>query len=187
MAFVRNIFAWALATVLDSPRTLGHKVGKRGKLCSLAVEYMDGLFNKSFCRSLDAKARLLLPPEYKTIFAEENEAGSFVLAHKDTYLVAYRPSQWQAIQEALLSVRNPSPNMNIFMAKFLGLAETVTPDQQGRVRIPQPLLRAAGITKDVQLVGMLRTFHIWDQALFDAAQPADITSELAAQGITVPF
>ena len=129
----------------------------------------------------------MLPPEYKAILAEESETSAFVLAHKDSYLVAYRPSQWQAIQQALLSVRNPSPNMNIFMAKFLGLAETLMPDMQGRVRIPQPLLRAAGIAKDVQLVGMLRTFQIWDQAQFDAAHPLDISAELAAQGIAIPF
>lgn len=148
---------------------------------------MKNLFAKSFCRSLDAKGRLLLPPEYKEVLRQENTAGSFVLTGRDGYLVGYRPAQWQDIENALLNITNPSPNLNIFLAKFLGRAEELTPDGQGRVRIPQPLLREAGLTKDVQIVGMLRTFQIWDQGRFDAMQAQDISGELATLGIQLPL
>lgn len=151
------------------------------------METVENLFTKSFCRSVDAKGRLLLPPEYREVLARDSAAGSFVLTGRDGYLVGYRIGQWREIEAALLKIVNPSPNLNIFLAKFLGRAEELAPDAQGRVRISQPLLREAGLTRDVQLVGMLRTFQIWDQARFDAMQAGDISAELAAQGISVPF
>ena len=155
-------------------------------MCQL-VGSVKNLFAKSFCRSLDPKGRLLLPPEYRDVLTQENASGSFVLTGRDGYLVGYRPEQWREIENALLKITNPSANLNIFLAKFLGRAEELTPDGQGRVRIPQPLLREAALTKDVQIVGMLRTFQIWDQSRFDAMQAQDVSGELATLGIQLPL
>ena len=57
------------------------------------------------------------------------------------------------------------------------------PDAQGRVRIPQPLMREAGLCKDVVLVGMYDKFEIWDQGRLDAIELTDVSAELAASGI----
>ena len=59
------------------------------------------------------------------------------------------------------------------------------PDAQGRVRIPQSLMREAGLQKDVMLVGMLSKFEIWDQTRFDALTLEDVSDELAASGVTI--
>ena len=40
--------------------------------------------------------------------------------------------------------------------------------RRGRIRIPQPLMRAAALGKDVVLVGMADKFEMRDQARFDA-------------------
>lgn len=148
---------------------------------------MKSLFTKSFCRSLDSKGRILLPAEYRDILMQESSSASFVLTGRDGYLVGYLPSQWSDIETAFLKITNPSKNLNLFMAKFLGRAEEISPDSQGRVRIPQPLMHEASLQKDVQLVGMLRTFQIWDQARFDSLQAGDVSEELASLGIHVPF
>ena len=67
----------------------------------------------------------------------------------------------------------------------MGLAQEMLPDAQGRVRIPQSLMREAGLQKDVMLVGMLSKFEIWDQTRFDALTLEDVSDELAASGVTI--
>ena len=67
----------------------------------------------------------------------------------------------------------------------MGLAQELAPDPQGRVRIPQSLMREAGLQKDVMLVGMLNKFEIWDQNRFDALQLEDVSEELAASGVDI--
>ena len=41
-------------------------------------------------------------------------------------------------------------------------------------------MRAAGLQKDVVLVGMADKFEIWDQACFDALLVEDVSDEVAA-------
>jgi MraZ protein len=36
-------------------------------------------------------------------------------------------------------------------------------DKQGRITLPQNLIKWAGITKDVVVVGVLNRFEIWDE------------------------
>ena len=65
-----------------------------------------------------------------------------------------------------------------------GVSECL-PDAQGRVRIPQVLMREAGLHKDAMLVGMLNKFEIWDQERFNALQLEDVSDELSGLGITL--
>ncbi|WP_297159188.1 16S rRNA (cytosine(1402)-N(4))-methyltransferase [uncultured Desulfovibrio sp.] len=82
--------------------------------------------------------------------------------------------------EKLNSVPLPSMKLSHVKTKLLGLAQRMVPDAQGRIRIPQPLMRAAGLQKDVVLVGMADKFEIWDQARFDALLVEDVSDEVAA-------
>ena len=74
--------------------------------------------------------------------------------------------------------------LSLFKSKVIGLAQFVTPDGQGRIRIPQPLLREAGLEKDGVLLGMYDKFEIWDQSRFEAlSTDVDISEELDASQI----
>lgn len=151
---------------------------------------MKKLFTKSLSRSLDPKGRLMLPPEYREALCAgpadgEESAGAFWLTAFYGRLVAYLPEDWNAVTEQLSRIRIPSPRLSHFKTKVMGLAQELTPDPQGRVRIPQSLMREAGLQKDVMLVGMLNKFEIWDQNRFDALQLEDVSEELAASGVDI--
>ena len=143
------------------------------------------LFRKSQNRSLDPKGRLMLPVEYREAILSCTPEGTFVITGFYGRLVAYILSDWEKNVEQLSRVKNPSMKLSRFMSKVLGLAEEVTPDAQGRVRIPQPLMREAGLAKDVVLVGMGRKFEIWDQERFEALELEDVSDELASGGIDI--
>ena len=146
---------------------------------------MEKLFTRSQQRSLDAKGRLMLPPEYREGLARNNEQGSFWLTCYYGRLVAYLPSSWDNFVEKLNNIGNPSLNIVRFKFKVMGLAEELSCDHQGRVRIPQPLITAAGLKKDVMLVGMFDRFEIWDLEAFNAIVPEDVSGELAEKGISL--
>lgn len=143
------------------------------------------IFRKSHYRSLDPKGRLMLPPEYREALASSSATGSFVLTGYQGKIVAYTPDDWEKTLEQFSQARKLSLSASRFRSKFLGLAEEVTLDAQGRVRISQPLMREAGIAKDVVLVGVLRNFEIWDQTRFEHLEPEDVSEELAASGIDI--
>lgn len=143
------------------------------------------LFRKSHSRSLDAKGRLVLPPEYREALAALTPDARFVVTGFQGKLVAYTIEDWEKNLEQFARLRQPSLKVSRFRSKILGLAEEMTPDAQGRVRLSQPLLREAGLSKDVVLVGIERTFEIWDQARFDELETEDVSEELAASGLDI--
>ena len=146
---------------------------------------MEKLFTRSQQRSLDVKGRLMLPPEYREGLARNNEQGSFWLTCYYGRLVAYLPGSWDDFVEKLNNIGNPSLNIVRVKSKVMGLAEELSCDHQGRVRIPQPLITAAGLKKDVMLVGMFDRFEIWDLEAFNAIVPEDVSGELAEKGISL--
>ncbi len=131
----------------------------------------------------------MLPPEYREALCagggDGEGAGAFWLTCFYGRLTAYLPAEWEAVTEQLGRIRIPSPRLSHFKTKIMGLAQELIPDPQGRVRIPQSLMREAGLQKDVMLVGMLNKFEIWDQKRFDELQLEDVSEELAASGVDI--
>lgn len=150
---------------------------------------MPGQFIGTYQRALDAKGRLLLPPAFLQALDasgdDESQRGSFWLTALYGRLTAYMPEHWQNTVEQLCKIRLPSQKLSNFKTKLIGLAQELIPDAQGRVRIPQSLMREAGLRKDIVLVGILDKFEIWDQERFDAVPLEDVTDELAASGIEI--
>lgn len=127
----------------------------------------------------------MLPPEYREGLCLDDGSGTFWLTAYYGHLVAYLPAEWEAVTEQLSSIAIPSPRLSHFKSKIIGLAQELEPDAQGRVRIPQSLMREAGLQKDVMLVGMLNKFEIWDQTRFDALEVDDVSAELAGYGLNI--
>ncbi len=140
-------------------------------------------FERSHYRSVDAKGRVMLPVDYRDALAAISTTGSFVLTGFYGRLVAYSPDAWQHTREQFAKIKNPTVTMRHLMSKVRGLAEELTPDGHGRVRIPLPLMREAGLVKDIVLVGMDNKFEIWDQLRFEALTPGDVSEELATNNV----
>lgn len=145
---------------------------------------MPARFIGTYYRSLDLKGRLLLPPRFlETLRLEVGEAPSFWLTMLYGRITAYKPAAWENILSQLCSIRLPSHNLANFKTRLVGMAQEIAPDAQGRVRIPQSLLRAGALKKDIVLVGIVDKFEIWDQTAFEAVPTEDVSAELAASGI----
>lgn len=146
-------------------------------------------FIGSYYRNLDAKGRLLLPPTFLDALGqhEEGQQPSFWLTAFYGRIAAYRNEDWNQIVEQLGKIGFSSPKLSHFKTKIIGLGQELCPDMQGRIRISQALMREAGISKQIVLVGLLDKFEIWDQERFDAIQTEDVSEELSACGINLPL
>jgi len=145
-------------------------------------------FRKSFHRSLDAKGRLMLPPEYRDIVCAASGSGSVVLTGYDECIVAYTVPEWEAFEEHMDHLKNTSRALRDFCRQVLGRAEELELDPQGRVRVSQALMRYAGLSKDVVLVGRGSKFELWDRQRFEGLKIDDaaldlVVKELAQSGI----
>ena len=149
---------------------------------------MKARFRKSFHRSLDSKGRLMLPPEYRDIVYAASSSGSLVFTGYDECIVAYTMPGWEAFEEKMDQLQNTSKVFRDFYRQTVGRAEELELDPQGRVRISQALMRYAGLSKDVVLVGQGRKFNIWDTQRFEGLKIEDaaldlVINELAQRGI----
>ena len=97
---------------------------------------MANLFIQSAYRNLDAKGRLLLPPEYRDALLAAGDGSFWLTIGLYGGLKAYMPADWEAIVEKLNSVPLPSMKLSHVKTKLLGLAQRMVPDAQGRIRIP---------------------------------------------------
>lgn len=150
---------------------------------------MEGKFFGTFCRTLDAKGRLVLPPAFIQALDKNRtrENSAFWLTSIYGRLTAYLPREWENTVEQLCSVKMPSLKLSNFKTKLIGMAQEIVPDTQGRIRIPQSLMREAGLQKNIVLVGVLDKFEIWDQVRFDAVAIEDVADELTARDINISF
>ena len=143
------------------------------------------MFTGSYNRALDAKGRLLLPQNFLQTLSEDNENRTFWITSFYGRLTAYKAGQWEKIVEKLCSLSLPSIRLSNFISKIIGLAHELTPDGQGRIRIPQPLMRDAGISREIVIVGIMNKFEIWDQERFDGIALEDVSMELVNSGIDI--
>jgi MraZ protein len=146
------------------------------------------LFRGRSFRTLDLKGRLMLPPDFREILLARSEPGQLVLTTRDGCIYGFPWPDWQKIEEAFSRIQNPGRAVRDFSRQFLGGAEVMAADGQGRIRLSRELTAYAGIEKDVVLVGQGARFAIWDPDRFApvlAQNFDDVT--LADSGIELNF
>ena len=117
-------------------------------------------FRGTFDHSLDQKGRLTVPAKYRAQLGE-----SAVLATgTDGCIEVWRPEEFDGRLQAALEGVNPlSRQAREIRQWFFGNSHEVELDNAGRVAVPSPLQGHAGLTKEVQVVGVGDHFQIWDR------------------------
>ena len=68
-----------------------------------------------------------------------------------------------------MSLSSFNPRTRDLQRLLVGNASDVEIDGAGRILIPAPLRKFAGLEKDVALVGQGARFELWDEAKWDGA------------------
>ncbi|MEF8823441.1 MAG: division/cell wall cluster transcriptional repressor MraZ [Desulfohalobiaceae bacterium] len=126
------------------------------------------MFRGHTFRSLDAKGRLMLPPEFRSVVLEQDAEGRVMLTNFDGCVAAYPIPEWQEIETSFSKANLVNRSIRNFQRFFIAGAMEVTLDKQGRVLIPPHLRDYAKLDRDVVLAGVGRKFEIWDQERFNS-------------------
>ena len=111
----------------------------------------------------DAKGRAFLPAVFRKVLQASGEET--LVLRKDVFqscLVLYPESVWNARLDMLKQQLRPwkHDHQQIFR-QFVSEAEVVTLDGNGRFLISKRLQRVAGISQDIQFIGMDDTIELW--------------------------
>jgi MraZ protein len=128
--------------------------------------------------SLDAKGRFAVPQRYREALAADGDEGGTRLvmtADPGRCLLLYTLSQWEPIQQKLMSLSSFKGSIRALQRLVVGHADDVEMDGSGRLLVPPALRQYAGLDKRIVLVGQGNRFEIWDEARWDALTAAAVS------------
>jgi MraZ protein len=133
------------------------------------------MFQGSSALALDAKGRLGIPTRYRDLLLAQAEGKLTLTRHPDGCLLLYPRAVWLSKREEISAF---PASARAFQRLLLGNALDVEMDGSARVLISPELRRAAGLDKDVMLLGMGAHFELWD-----AVRLAQHEADALAQGL----
>lgn len=127
--------------------------------------------------TLDTKQRLIIPAKFR------DQLGSqFVVTRGlDGCLFGYPMSEWQLLEQKLKALPLTKRDARAFVRFLYSAATVCTLDKQGRINLPDPLVKYADLSKKCMVVGVSNRLEIWDSDRWDAynADTADNFDEIA--------
>lgn len=133
------------------------------------------MFQGESALNLDAKGRMSIPAKHRDALQVQCEGRVTLTKHPDGCLLFYPRPVWESRRE---EIAKWPMSARAWQRIFLGNACDVDMDSAGRILISPELRNAAGLTRDVRLIGMGSHFEIWD-----AAKLADSESAAIANGM----
>ena len=143
------------------------------------------MFMGEYNHSLDAKGRLIIPAKFRESLGER-----FVITRSlDTCLCVYDAQAWETFAQRLTELPYNAKEQRELVRFFLSRAAEVEPDKMGRILLPQNLRSAAGIEKDVVLVGVGARIEIWSREIWEETATSDevnaIAEKMLGNGFTI--
>jgi MraZ protein len=119
---------------------------------------------------LDDKGRLILPGRILDRVARQ-DWRFFLTAGLERCLLLHDSEGWEELVRRIGHSVLSSRPLRSLRRRFFGHSEEVQPDSSRRIRIPDPLLKYAGLeaSKPVVLVGSGRIVEIWSPAHLEQA------------------
>lgn len=116
------------------------------------------MFMGEYHHTIDEKGRLILPSKIRYDLGE-----SFVVTRGlDNCLFVYPKDEWTEIINKYKSLPNTKDARN-FMRFFLSGATILEFDKQGRINIPDVLVKFANLKKDCVIIGVNERLEIWSK------------------------
>jgi MraZ protein len=117
---------------------------------------------------LDPKGRVSLPAKFREAFAD----GAWLTIGQDGCLFAFPRVEWERRSEEVGASPLSDADGRAYARLFFGSTEEARLDSQGRLTIAQRLRDAAGIRKDVVVLGVRERMEIWDRQAYERYEAA---------------
>ena len=111
--------------------------------------------------SIDAKGRVSIPARFRE-YLNATFGDRLILLDMDECIFAYPLEEWQRrFGDKVQDLPTHRPAVRAHMRRMYGKAVLVEIDKQGRILLSSRLREAAGIDKEVVVVGLENKFEIW--------------------------
>jgi MraZ protein len=124
--------------------------------------------------NLDGKGRLSVPVKYRDTLAELCGGQLTITRHPHGCLLVFPRPEWEKFRDRIAAL---PMSAQWWKRIFLGNAMDVELDSTGRVLISPELRAAAGLEREVILMGMGRHFELWDKATYKAKEAQAIQDD----------
>ncbi len=133
------------------------------------------MFQGSSALSLDAKGRINVPARHRDALMEQAAGRLTLTRHPDGCLLVYPRPEWERKREQIAAFPMQARALQRLL---LGNAQDVEIDGSGRILVAPELRSAAGMAKDVMLLGMGAHFELWDAAALARREADDLSQGL---------
>jgi MraZ protein len=131
------------------------------------------VFQGASALSLDAKGRLSVPARHRDVLSALAQGQLTITKHPEGCLMVFPRPSWEVFRDRIAALPMSAAGWKRI---FLGNAMDVEIDSASRVLISPELRLAAGLSKDVMLLGMGSHFELWDAARY-AAHEAEVMQQ----------
>ncbi len=112
--------------------------------------------------AIDVKGRLAVPARYRASLQESCGGRLILTLSLDQCLLVYPYPEWEVFAAKLMALPSLTPQAKKLQRHFLGAAEDVVMDKQGRVQLTPYLRNRAGLDRSAVFVGQGEKFELWD-------------------------
>ena len=145
------------------------KVEQSGGKCNM--------FMGEYAHSLDPKGRVIIPSKFR----ESLGSRCVITRSLDRCLCIYAMEDWEKFVARLSDIPYNVKKQRQLVRFFLSGANEAEPDRQGRILIPANLREAAGIDRDVLLVGVGSRIEIWSKDAWEENMSSEEINEIAEE------
>ena len=120
---------------------------------------------------MDAKGRVSIPAKHRDVLVAQVQGSLTLTRHPDGCLLVYPRPEWEKKREQIAAFPMQARPLQRLL---LGNAQDVEMDASGRILVAPELRTAAGMTRDVMLLGMGSHFELWDSAEWARREAEDL-------------
>jgi len=117
--------------------------------------------------SLDAKSRMMIPTRYHGALMDCAQGQIAITKHPHGCLLVFPRPQWLDFRE---HIKELPLECAWWKRVFVGHVVDTVLDSTGRVLLPAVLREAAGIQREILLLGVGTHFEVWDKASYAAKE-----------------
>lgn len=124
------------------------------------------MFRGSFFYNMDSKGRISIPARYREVL-QERQDRQVMLTNFEGYILGFAESEWLKIEARLGEQVIFDEDVRESLRHLTSGVEECPLDRMGRILIPPKLRDYAKLTREVVLVGVIRSFEIWDRQTYE--------------------
>jgi MraZ protein len=127
------------------------------------------VFQGASALNLDAKGRMSVPAKHRDALLVQGEGRVTITKHPDGCLMVFPRPEWEAFRARVAQL---PMDAHWWRRIFLGNATELDLDSAGRILVSPELRSAAGIQREVMLLGMGSHLELWDAATYATKEQA---------------